>query len=86
MGHRHEKRELNKARIERKILRTLLSVQIGGTCKIDDCCREVRLGSDGCKEGTILSGYNTIADRYEEQEIVQVNKKAPGRSRVRRVK
>ncbi len=76
---------MNKARLERKQLRALSSVEVGGSCTIDDCCREVRLGTSNCKEGDVLSGYNTLADRYEEYEVIQVSKNS-GSSRVKRIK
>lgn len=62
------------------------STDIGKHMKLGSCCREVRIGSSTCKEGDILSGWNTLTDQYEEYEVIQVSKKDHWKSLVRRVK
>lgn len=62
------------------------TTDVGGVMKLGNCCREVRLGAVPCEKGEILSGWNTLSDQYEEYEVIQVSKKDPWKSLVRRVK
>ena len=59
---------------------------VGGVQRIEQCCREVRLGATPCKLDDVLSGWNTLSDEYEEWQVIQVNKKDNRRSKVRRIK
>ncbi len=66
-------------------LKDMSTKLIGGVQKIEDCCREIRLGATPCQVGQVLKGYNTLSDEYEEWQVIQVNKKEQ-RSKVRRIK
>jgi hypothetical protein len=63
----------------------LSTVDLGDVCELQDCCREVRLGSRPCQKDQILSGYNTLADRYEEFLVIRTDKNH-WQSLVRRIK
>lgn len=61
-------------------------IEVGNTCLLDDCCREVRLGATPCHVGKVLCGWNTLTDQYEEWEVVTVNEKDHWKSIVRRLR
>lgn len=67
-------------------LETFSSVNKGEVCKLEDCCREVRLGALPVELGKILYGFNTLSDESEEWKIIVVNFTDGWKSLVRRIK
>lgn len=86
MTLRHQRRLKKKRRQEKKLLLKNCTVRVGDTARLGNCCREVRLGAYPCEVGGILSGYNTLADQYEEWMVIEVSRKNPMRTRVQRIR
>lgn len=70
----------------KKLLTNFSTVEIGEVCFVEQCCREIRLGSNHGKIGDILSGFNTLSDEYEEWEIIKINQVNHWKNHVRRTK
>jgi hypothetical protein len=83
---RYQRRMKKKHRTEKTLLIKDCTVIVGDTCRLGECCREVRLGAYPCSVGDILCGYNTLADQYEEWMVIEVSKRKPMRTRVQRIK
>ena len=77
-----------KLRKYNKKLSKFSTVNIGGVCLLEDCCREIRLGGlniESVNPGYKLCGFNTLTDSYEEWELVKINKDNYYKSLVKRL-
>jgi len=61
-----------KAKIKEKMISEFRTVSVGDVCNLDDCCRDVKLGSYSAELGSKISGWNTLTDRLEIWEIVRI--------------